>query len=81
MKKNDKKAIKAALTEQIAASVQAVIVNFTPGSKKIEKLIGKNTRQLVKKLAKHKLSLPATEVTEVSEAPVEKVKKATKAKV
>ncbi len=66
--KEQKKATKTELTDQISAALHSVIVNFSATSKKIDKLINKNAKQLVKKLAKENLALPAIAKTETPSA-------------
>lgn len=67
--KEQKKAAQKELTNQITGALQSVIANFEISSKRIEKLIDKNAKQLVKKLSKQKLSKPAPVKAETTKTP------------
>lgn len=85
--KEQKKAAKKELTNQIKAALGSVIVNFADSSKSIDKIIAKSTKQLVKKLSKEKVSLPipietpvVAEQIEVKTSEAPKPKKTVKVK-
>jgi len=74
--KEQKKAIKKELTEQLTGAIRSIVTNFSD-NKKTEKLIEKSTKQLVKKLflTKIALSIDAPEITEpLAEKPLKKGK-------
>jgi len=76
--KEEKKAVKKELNDQITFALQTIVIKFSASSKKIEKLIGKITKQLVKKLSKEKLSnsiIPETETVPAKKTVKPKVKK------
>ncbi len=86
--KEQKKLAKKDLTDQIKAALSTAVANFAGNSKKIDKIVAKTTKQLVKKLSKEKITLPIhiespviAEKIEENATEATKTKKSTKVKI